>query len=269
MADQPTVFAGSTPGIYDRFLVPLIFEPYAEELARRLAERGPSRVIEVAAGTGAVTRALAAGLPPSTAVVATDISAEMLAVASARGAARPVEWRLADALALPFPDASFDAYVCQFGVMFFPDRRRACAEAKRVVRAGGTILFAAWDALHENEIAETVEEAVAALFPHDPPRFLSRAPYAYHDPAAIRRDVIAGGLSEPSIEKVEARSRAPSPRDAAIAFTRGTPLAGEIRARDEHALERATDAAAAAIARRFGSGPIDAKMQALVVSAER
>lgn len=264
---KDVVFSGSVPQIYERFLVPLIFEPYGADIARRLTARRPARVLEVAAGTGVVTRALAAALPDAE-VIATDLNQPMLDQAAKVGTPRPVVWRQADAVKLPFTDAAFDAVICQFGVMFFPDRPKCFAEARRVLRPGGAFIFNVWDTLAENDFARIVTEAVAALFPDDPPRFLARTPYAYNDRMAIERDVMAGGWAAPRIEVVPSRSRAPSHRDPAIGFCQGTPLRNEIEARDPSALPRATDAAAEAIAAGFGRGPVDGKMQALVITAE-
>jgi SAM-dependent methyltransferase len=261
------VFAGSIPQLYDSHLVPLIFEPYAEDLAKRLAARSPARVLEIAAGTGAVTRRLAATLPQGAAIVATDLNQPMLDMAASVGTARPVEWRQADAMQLPFPDASFDAVVCQFGVMFFPDKAKAFSEARRVLRPGGAFLFNAWDRIEENEFADTVTAALATLFPGDPPRFMARTPHGYHDPAAIGRDLAAGGFTaKPQFEVVAARSRAASARIPAIAYCQGTPLRNEIEARDKSKLGEATDTAEKALAARFGRGAVDGKIQAHVVS---
>lgn len=262
-------FTGSIPQLYEKYLVPLIFEPYAADLASRLAARSPGRVLELACGTGVVTRALARALPKHASIVATDLNQPMLDHAAALGTARPVEWRRADALELPFPDGGFDAVVCQFGVMFFPDKARAFSQARRVLRPGGALIFNVWDSLAQNEFPDVIQTAVEALFPNDPPRFLARTPYAYHDRRAIERDVAAGGfVSPPEIATVAARSRASSAREAAIGFCEGTPLRGEIEARDASRLASATDAAEAAIARRFGAGAVDAKIQALVVTVE-
>ncbi len=269
-ADNDKAFAGSIPAIYQRYLVPLIFEPYAADLAQRLAARKPSRVLEIAAGTGVVTRQLAAVLPGDVAIVATDLNQAMLDVAAAAGTARPVEWRQADALQLPFGDAQFDAVVCQFGVMFFPDKAKAFAEVHRVLRPGGVFLFNAWDRIEENELVFTVSGVLAALFPEDPPRFMERAPHGYHDPAAIARDLKAGGFSAaPEIETVAARAKAASPEIPATAYLQGSPLRGEIEARGKLTLDEATDAAAHAIARTFGPGPLDTRIQAKVVTIAR
>jgi SAM-dependent methyltransferase len=263
------VFNGSIPKLYEAYLVPLIFEPYAADLASRVAARSPRRVLEIAAGTGVVTRRLAAALPASTAIVATDLNQPMLDEAAARGTARAVEWRQADAMRLPFADASFDAVVCQFGVMFFADKPKAFAEARRVLAPGGVFVFNVWDRIEENEFADVVTAALEPLFPADPPRFLARTPHGYCDARAIERDLAAGGFAAPpKIAALAARSRADSCRAPAIAYCQGTPLRNEIEARDAQRLAEATDVAAEALARRFGRGAVDGRIRAHVVTVE-
>ena len=269
MSDSDKVFAGSIPKLYDEYLVPLIFEPYAADLVNRLRSRALSRVLEIAAGTGVVTRALASGLDDNVSILATDLNQAMIDHACARGTSRAVEWRQADATQLPLGEAEFDAVVCQFGVMFFPDKARAFSEARRVLRPGGVFIFNAWDRIAENEFADTVTTALESMFPGDPPRFLARTPHGYHDPAAMKRDLAGGGFGKPAqIETVTARSRAPSPRVPAVAYCQGTPLRNEIEARGPSRLGEATDVAAKAIAERFGSGSVDGKIQAHVVTVE-
>jgi SAM-dependent methyltransferase len=264
------LFAGSVPEIYQQYLVPLIFEPYAADLAARVVARKPTSVLEVAAGTGVVTRQLARTLSPDVSVVATDLNQSMLDHATSLGGARPIEWRHADAMQLPFADESFDAVVCQFGAMFFPDKAKAFAEARRVLRAGGNFVFSVWDRIEENEFADIVTQALATIFPDDPPRFMARTPHGYFDTAAILRDVQAGGFPRlPVITTLAERSRADSPRIPAIAYCQGTPLKNEIEARTSSRLAEATDVAADEIARRFGSGPVDGKIQAHIVIVER
>jgi SAM-dependent methyltransferase len=264
--NEDRVFAGSIPALYERLMVPLIFAPYAVDLAQRLRALNPSRVLELAAGTGVVPRAMASALPRATRIVATDLNQAMLDEAARQPIATAVEWRQADAMSLPFADASFDAVVCQFGVMFFPDRAQAYAEARRVLAPGGLFLFNTWDAIADNEFADEVTRTLAARFPQSPPRFLARTPHGYHDPATIARDVIAGGFGAPTIDVVAARSPAESPRVPAVAYCQGTPLRGELEALGADALAEATDLCEAALARRFGAGPIDGRIQALVVS---
>jgi SAM-dependent methyltransferase len=259
-------FTGSIPEVYDTHLVPLIFAPYAADLARRLVARQPRRVLEIAAGTGALTRAMAAALPPSVAIVASDLNQAMLDRASAVGTPRPVEWRQADAMALPFAEASFDAVVCQFGAMFFPDKAQAFAQARRVLQPGGLFLFNVWDRIEDNEFAATVTEALADVFPQDPPYFMARTPHGYHDRGSIAHDLRSGGFATPpAIDTLALRSKAPSPTIAAIAYCQGTPLRNEIEARNSTMLGAATSACAERIGMRFGTGPVDGKIQALVV----
>ena len=268
--DTDKVFSGSIPRLYEEYLVPLIFEPYAVDLAARAALRAATRVLEIAAGTGVVTRRLAAALPESVAIVATDLNPAMLDQAREVGTARAVEWRQADAMQLPFEDGAFDTVVCQFGAMFFPDKAQAFAEARRVLRPGGVFLFNVWDRIEENEFAATVTQALETVFPDDPPRFMARTPHGYHEVATIERDLRHGGFSAPAdIVTVAARSRAASARIPAVAYCQGTPWRGEIEARDSSRLGEATDAAEQALVRRFGTGPVDAKIQAHVVTVQR
>jgi ubiquinone/menaquinone biosynthesis C-methylase UbiE len=268
MVATDNVFAGSVPEIYERFLVPLIFESYALDLAGRLAKTKPHDVLETAAGTGVLTRAIASRIPGHARIVATDLNQPMLDHAKARlSHDGRVEWRQADALALPFPDQSFDAVACQFGVMFFPDKLQGYKETRRVLRPGGHFFFNVWDRISENEFADVVTEALAALFPHDPPRFMARTPHGYHDAEQIRQELKAAGFRDVSVEAVDRKSKASSPRDAAIAYCQGTPLRNEIVARSASRLEEATQMVAEALARRFGAGIIEGRIRAFVITA--
>lgn len=213
------VFAGSIPAIYDRLLVPMIFAPYAADLAARAVRAGPRAVLEVASGTGAVTRALAPRLGADCRYVATDLSPAMLAHGRTRQPeGHVIDWREADALALPFGDAEFDVVACQFGVMFFPDRVAGYREARRVLRPGGRFVFNAWDRIERNAFALEVMRALGRLFPDDPPDFMARIPHGYHDPEVIRADVTVAGFRSVEVEPVGATSRAASPMDAATAY---------------------------------------------------
>ena len=267
--DADAVFVGSVPEIYDRYLVPLIFESYADDLVARLGSLAGGRVLELAAGTGVVTRALARGLPAGVEIVASDLNQEMLDRAAAAGTSREVSWRQADALDLPFDDASFDAVLCQFGVMFFPDKPRAYAEAHRVLRRGGRFIFNTWDRIEENEFADEVTRAVGTIFPEGPPRFLARTPHGYFDGGEIQQDLALGGFEAAGIEPLEARSRAAVAADAAIAYCHGTPLRDEIEARDPSRLGEAAEVATAAIESRFGGTEVDGKIRGYVVTAKR
>jgi ubiquinone/menaquinone biosynthesis C-methylase UbiE len=268
MSRVDKLFAGSIPEIYDRFLVPLIFESYARDLSERLAKVKPRDVLETAAGTGVLTRAIASRLSSEARIVATDLNQPMLDRAAARQAGdSQAAWRQADALALPFEDEKFDVVVCQFGAMFFPDKVQAYREARRVLRPGGHFFFNVWDRISENEFADVVTETLGRLFPQDPPCFMARTPHGYHDVEKIREELATAGFTAISVETLDGTSRAPSPRDAAVAYCQGTPLRNEIEARDPSSLEDATQKSAEGLARRFGNGPVEGRIRAHVITA--
>ena len=194
----------------------------------------------------------------------------MLDQAAAVGTARPVEWRQADAMQQPFDDGAFDAVVCQFGVMFFPDKVAAFAEARRVLAPGGVFVFNVWDRIAENEFTDIVTTALASVFPADPPRFMARIPHGYHDPRIIERDLASAGFTAaPTITTVSARSRAASPRSPRSRSARDRRCETRSRPATRGGSAEATDVAAQAIARRFGDGPVDGKIQAHVVVVDR
>lgn len=271
MVATDKLFAGSIPELYERFLVPLIFESYGLDLAKRVAETEPQDVLEIAAGTGVLTRAMASRLPGGARIVATDLNQPMLDHAMTRQPrnGRQIEWKQADALALPFPPGSFDVVACQFGVMFFHDKIQGYKEARRVLTSGGHLLFNVWDRISENEFADVVTEALAAIFPHDPPRFMARIPHGYHEVERIHEELTAAGFSNISVDVVDGKSKAVSPRDPAIAYCQGTPLRNEIEARDASRLEHATTHAAEGLAQRFGNGHIEGRIRAFVITAVR
>ena len=261
-------FTGSIPEIYDRFFVPLIFEPYAADIARRLATLRPRRILEVAAGTGVVTRAVAAALPEAE-IVATDLNQPMIDHAKTRQSGGRVEWRTADALALPFPDAGFDAVVCQFGMMFFPDKVKGYGEARRVLKDGGSYIFNVWDKIEANEFVDVIMRALADAFPRNPPQFMQRTPHGFHDNNLIRADLKKAGFRNATIEPMEAVSRAESAETAAMAYCQGSPLKLEIEERGAPGLDAAAAKAAEAVAKRFGPGPIEGKIRAYIVTARK
>ena len=268
MLEADKVFAGSIPENYDRYMVPLIFEAYAADIAQRAALLSPGAVLETAAGSGVVTRALAPKLPPGASYTVTDLNQPMVDYAASRQPSDTrITWRQADALALPFEDAGFDLVCCQFGAMFFPNRTSGYREARRVLKPGGHFLFSVWDRIEDNVFANDVTNALATIFPKDPPRFLARTPHGYHDTALIRSELEVAGFSRVAIETKAEQSRASSPRVPAVAYCQGTLLRNEIEARDAGALESATDYAASVIADRHGSGAVAAKIQAHVIMA--
>jgi len=269
MGQEDVVFAGSIPELYDRYLGPLIFQPYAVAVAARVAGciRGAGPVLETAAGTGILTSQLALALPPGSHLTATDLNQPMLDFAAARVAGGNVSWQQADALSLPFDAEDFEVVVCQFGAMFFPDKIAGYREARRVLRPGGHLVLAIWDKIADNEFTDVLTEAVAALFPADPPRFLARTPHGYNDRTLIEAHLAAAGFTDIRIDTVAQRSRAASAQEPAIGFCQGTPLRNEIEARGPGRLAEVTGIAAGALAARFGAGAIDGKIQAHIVTA--
>ena len=262
MTETGTPFKHSTPALYDRYMGPLLFEPYAKMLAERAALLRPGRILETAAGTGIVTRALHRAAPQAQ-IVATDVNPVMWDVAAQRLGSAHVSFQPADAQDLPFEDASFDLVVCQFGVMFFPDRVRAHQEARRVLRSNGHYLLVSFDRLERNPVPKAASAAVAALFPDDPPAYMERGPFSYVDPAVIKRDLLAAGFTRMELETVALTTHV-SARDAAQGIVLGSPFRSEIERREPSALDRALDAVTAALAPWDGN---DAPMSAHVVTA--
>jgi SAM-dependent methyltransferase len=262
------IFAGSIPASYDHYLGPLLFIPYAEDLAGRAAALGTKDILETAAGTGLVSAALQRKIPDARLTV-TDLNRAMLDVAAGRIAEGGAVLCPADAQSLPFPDASFDLVICQFGMMFLPDRSAGYREAARVLRPGGSFLFNVWNSLAENPIPRIITAALAKLFPENPPNFLARGPHGYSDVGVIKTELEAAGFVNADIDTLVLRSRAPFARDAALGFCEGSPLRTEIETHHPGMLEAAADAAENALKEAFGTGPIDVPMSAHVVCAKR
>lgn len=268
MSSSDTVFAGSVPEIYDTYLVPLIFESFAANLARHVASESPKKVLETAAGSGVVTRVLAPLLSSDASYVVTDLNQPMLDHACKKqGEDHRITWQQADALDLPFENESFGAVCCQFGAMFFPDRVAGYLEARRVLRPGGRFVFNVWDRIAENEFADVVTNTAASFFPDDPPLFLARTPHGYHDVGLIHEEVRNAGFSDVAITTIKETSSAPSPKHPAIAYCQGTPLRNEIESRDASLLDEITECAAKAIAERFGEGSVSGNIQGHVIVA--
>jgi SAM-dependent methyltransferase len=261
--DASRVWAEDMSSAYDEHLVPAVFRPYAEDLADRVARHAPQTVLELAAGTGVLTRAMLARLPAAD-VTATDLNVAMVDVGSAH--VPTAAWRQADAMQLPFGEASFDLVACQFGVMFFPDRPAAYAGIARVLRPGGHFLFSCWAPLEKHDVEAEVIAALARTFPADPPTFLARVPHGYHDASVVVSDLTTAGFAGVHIDTVELECTGRTAAELARGYCRGTPLRAEIEARGD--LDTTTDAVAAALKRRFGPGTVVGRMAALVVSAD-
>jgi ubiquinone/menaquinone biosynthesis C-methylase UbiE len=269
MSDTHTEFVGSIPEIYDEHLGPFLFEHYAADLAKRVTVPSGGRVLELACGTGIATERLRAALPDRVEIVATDLNEAMLDLArTKRGGMAMVHYQVADALDLPFEDGGFDAVVCQFGVMFFPDKAAGAREAARVLKPGGIYAFNVWDSLDRNPAIKIAQDTIGGFFDGDPPTFLS-IPFSYHalDPiAALLRDAGFGAID---ISVVPAVVERPSARDVARGTVEGNPGIHEIHARATAPAEEIVEAVAAALRENFGDAPLRTPLQAIVMTAHK
>jgi ubiquinone/menaquinone biosynthesis C-methylase UbiE len=259
-------FSGSVPAFYDQYLGPVLFEPYAADLVARLPTGDGLRVLEIACGTGIVTRRLVEARPDA-AIVATDLNESMTDYARAAVAAPGIAWQQADAQALEFDDGSFDVVVCQFGFMFLPDKVQGYREARRVLRSEGVLLANVWHSMEANPAAGVIHATLAKLFPADPPRFME-TPYGYHDAERIRADLVEAGWDDVKLEDVCIRGVGPSAADFASGFTLGSPLAHELAERGANPDEVAR-ALTDALIPVGGEHPFKPLLAATVITAVR
>lgn len=262
-------FAGDIPRYYDQHLGPIIFEPYAADLAKRAAAVKAANVLEIASGTGTSTVALRQALPPATRIVATDLNQAMLDIAQQKlASAVNVEFKQADAMGLPFEDAVFDLITIQFGVMFFPDRPAAYAEAQRVLKPGGTMLFNVWGEMRTNPFAEIANADAIHFFPDNPPKFYL-TPFGYADPARVRADLRAGGFSDVQDEVVRFEQEVPDWRHFATGLIYGNPMIADIQASKTVKADDMVAAIAAELEKRFGRSPAKMPLEAIVYTVRK
>ncbi len=266
MADQDAHFVGSIPELYDRHMGPTLFEPYAVDLAQRLPPSA-MRVLEIAAGTGRVTRHLLAALPAAGELVVTDLNEPMLELARKRVGNDPrVRFQLADMQARPFPDASVNAVVCQFGLMFAPDKQKALREMKRVLAPGGILLLSVWDDIAANPASKMLHELAAETFRNDPPGFVINTPFSMPEAHELERLATEAGLLGVRVETVPKTGVAESAAHLAHGFVRRNPLWHALtqRGANAEAFERTL---AARLAHAYGDAPCKSAMSAHVLTA--
>jgi ubiquinone/menaquinone biosynthesis C-methylase UbiE len=267
-AVDDAAYVGAIPEHYHRGIGPFLFEPFARHTAERVKMLRPHRLLETACGTGIVTRRLRAVMPEDALLVASDLNVPMLAVARRTvGEAAHVEWTQADMCKLHFADREFDTVVCQFGLMFVPDKLAAVREAHRVLVGGGNLVLTTWAPLEQNPIVRATHHAIASVFPEDPPQYLPRAPFGYGDPEVLMDLLIAGGFRNIVVDVVEKPATSPSAHELAAGLIEGYPLVDEIRMRDQSRLPAAIAAVTRTIATQFGARPVRARISALVASA--
>jgi ubiquinone/menaquinone biosynthesis C-methylase UbiE len=268
MAEDIAAFTETVPENYDRYLGPMLFEPYADDLVGRLEVRDGMRVLEVACGTGIVTRHLRNLLPPGGELIATDLSEPMLGFARRKfddNAA--IEWRQADAMALPFPDQTFDAVVCQFGLMFVPDKAVAVREAYRVLKPGGQLLLNTWCDLEQNDFCNVAHTVATTFFETDPPKFYE-IPFSLHDERQLQRWLEEAGFNNVTVRPINLPSVSPSAADAAKGLVQGTPLAVALKERNADT-DAITTAVAEALRTQFRDDPVRGRMCALICEGVR
>jgi len=267
MSTNASQFAGSVPEYYERHLVPVIFEPYAQDLIQRIGRRPDGALLELACGTGVVTRSLLPRLGADARLTATDLNQAMVDEAKQRVPDDPrLTWRTADAQALPFGDAAFDLVYCQFGIMFLPDKVAGFREARRVLDPGAPLLFNVWDGFAENSFGRIAHETIASFFTRDPPPFYL-TPFGYHDTVKLGADLLAAGFTDVAIEPVAKEAVSPSAHDFAIGLIRGNPVVAMIEERGGVSPDVVIKAVADQLAQVGGAQPFRAPIQALVVRA--
>ncbi len=267
MTDANARFVGSIPENYDRYLGPVLFEPYARDLARRVPVKEGTRMLEVACGTGIVTRHLRGRLPPGGRFVATDLNPPMLDLARRKlEGVRGIDWQPADACTLPFPDGSFDVLVCQFGLMFVPDKPAALKEARRVLAPDGTFLFSVWDSLERNAFAKKAHETIAGFFPDNPPTFY-QVPFSLHRTDILTEMLADAGFADVRVEAVSMQGESPSSHDLARGLVEGNPVGNAIRERGDIDAAEVIETVARVLAGEFGDQPVRIPLHAFVLTA--
>lgn len=269
MPTPNAAFVGSIPENYDRYLGPVLFDPYAADLASRLNVSADASVLELACGTGVVTRRLRDRLGSEARLIATDLNDAMLSYAARNFKPEDaIEWKQADAADLPFAEQSFDAVVCQFGLMFVPDKEKAMSETHRVLKPGGTFLFNVWDAIEYNELAHIAHTIIADFFDDNPPDFYE-VPFSFHDVEIINSFLSAAGFSEVQFVLLRLPAVSPSAEEMARGLVHGNPVINALRERSESSIPEIEAAIAAAVAAQCGDDPVRAQMQALICNASR
>jgi ubiquinone/menaquinone biosynthesis C-methylase UbiE len=261
-------FAGNIPKIYDAALGPVFFEPYALDMAQRVSGLKPATVLETAAGTGRVTHHLKNELGSATNMVVTDINPDMLAVAKEKVTGKNITWQQADAMDLPFADNSFDVVVCQFGIMFYPDKLKGMQEAFRVLKKGGTYLFNVWDTVDVNPMAKTAREIIMNFFQNDPPAFYN-IPFGYNDTNEISASLREAGFTDIHFETLKKDAISQSAKQMSDGLVQGNPIVNAIRERNAEAVNILGDKVTEELTKNFGNSPCKSVMQAIIFTAKK
>jgi SAM-dependent methyltransferase len=261
-----TAFTDSVPHNYDRYLGPLLFEPYAEDLANRIQPKANHKVLELACGTGRLTRHLITVLPSETKIVATDRNTDMIKLASELVSGENIDWETADAQELSFPDRTFDLVVCQFGFMFMTDKMKAFSEVLRVLKTGGILLFNTWDKIENNGAIYLGNQIICSYFPENPPSYY-RVPFSLCQPDMLETSLMATGFRNIKVTSVEKEGISPSAKDAAMGIVQGNPIHGKIIEKDRALVNVILTAVEQKLAEAYGERPMKSPLKAWVVEA--
>jgi ubiquinone/menaquinone biosynthesis C-methylase UbiE len=264
-----TAFAGSVPANYDKYLGPLLFEPYALDIVERLKGRRLRSVLELACGTGRVTAHLVNLLDEDGKLTATDLNADMIEVAKQRVDNEKIEWLVADAQELPFDADSFDHIICQYGVMFFPDKLKAFKEAYRVLQQGGRYFFNTWDDMKFNPRTTILRKIMEEMFADEAPEFLQKGPYSFFDREEIRRLMEEAGFTEITIEVVQKQSSYNTEDDFIKGFIDGSPLSAFLINKDDKVKTELKEKVKKAMQEQAKDYGKSVPLQALVCSGEK
>jgi len=228
-----SLFSGSIPQNYDKYLGPYLFEPYAIDLAGRLKSDNCKALLELACGTGRVTNHLGTILPQDGKLVATDLNSDMLEIAKSKVHDSRVEWQVVDAQELPFNNSTFDHVICQFGIMFFPDKQKAFKEAYRVLDEKGKFVFSTWGSLEENRRAGLIKDILEEIFNEEAPDFLQKGPYSFYDGDTIKSYSTNAGFKSISIVAVQKTAEYKDVNDYINGFVDGTPLSAFLQKKED------------------------------------
>ena len=259
-------FSGSIPHHYEQYLGPMFFEPYAIEVSKRIDPSSVHIVLEIASGTGRVTRHLRERIPGTSKLIASDISQDMLSVAKEKLRNLDIDWQIIDAQQLPFNDNSIDLVVCCFGYMFVPDKPKAFAEAYRVLKPGGMLLFTTWNKLELNAASYTYRTA-AKKYLQDPLSESYNLPFSMNDERAISSILQNAGFSKITIESVNKVSISQTAKEAANGLAQGGSIYNEIMKRNPAWIEEIKSIVEKKLAENFGAAPMIAPMSAVISQA--
>jgi SAM-dependent methyltransferase len=263
-ATTPISWSGTFPQNYEDNLK-FIFGPYADDLANRV-DLPSGNILELACGTGQVTQRLAAKLNRDVNIWATDLSPDMMAVAQQKVNAQNISWAQVDMCAIPYSEAYFDVVVCQFGLMFAPDKLKALQEIYRVLNKGGRLIFNTWGLLANNKVFQIFNETLVNLMNFDLAG-AEQGPFSLQDEQAVRRLLSSAGFSDVRLASVSKTGESPTAAQAAKGFFQGSQLAASLKEKNPALGDQIQAMAANEFMRQLADHPMRTPLQAWVFEA--